>query len=114
MNTLTDDCLRDTREQLLARSVELRERVDRAALDLGRARERLPRDSADAALVVENDEVLTAIQEAGLGELRCVERALRRIEKGTYALCEECGGEIEQERLHAIPYATHCRVCAPG
>jgi DnaK suppressor protein len=113
MNPLTDDSLRDMRERLLARGAELRERAERAALDLGRAREPLPRDSADAAIVVENDEVLNAIQESALGELRCIERALRRIEKGTFALCETCGGQIDEERLHAIPYATHCRTCAP-
>ena len=113
MNTVTDDSLRDTREQLLARGDELRERVDRSARDLARGRDPLRRDGADAALAVENDEVLNAIQESALGELRCIERALRRLEKGTFALCETCGGDIEQERMHASPYATHCRGCAP-
>jgi DnaK suppressor protein len=113
MNIPSDDSLRNSREQLLARGDELRERVERVARDLARGRDPLPRDSADAARVVENDEVLKAIQESALGELRCIERALRRIEKGTFALCETCGGEIEKERLHAIPYATHCRACAP-
>lgn len=40
-----------------------------------------------------------------------VEAALRRIEKGTYGLCEANGEKIAVARLKAIPYARYCINC---
>ncbi|MFQ6044724.1 MAG: TraR/DksA family transcriptional regulator [Candidatus Poribacteria bacterium] len=42
---------------------------------------------------------------------RQIESALRKIEKGTYGLCEECGNPIPPRRLKILPYATHCVHC---
>lgn len=38
--------------------------------------------------------------------LELVERALRKIDQGTYGVCERCGLPIDPERLAALPYAT--------
>lgn len=38
--------------------------------------------------------------------LRQVERALEKIDEGTYGLCDISGKEIPIKRLEAIPYAT--------
>lgn len=40
-----------------------------------------------------------------------VERALTRMDKGTYGICERCGEEIDYARLKAIPYANFCVRC---
>lgn len=40
-----------------------------------------------------------------------VNEALRKIENGTYGLCESCGKEIAEERLDIIPYARLCISC---
>jgi RNA polymerase-binding transcription factor DksA len=112
MNTQNDDQLRNTRDKLLARGSELRDRLQRVNLDLKREREPLPRDSADAAIVLENDEVLQAIQSSAQGELARIELALQRLEDGTFALCEKCGAEIDAARLQAVPYTSLCRDCA--
>lgn len=37
-----------------------------------------------------------------------VKRALDKIEKGTYGICEVCGKEIEKDRLDANPAARTC------
>jgi len=113
MQIMIDDQLRSTRERLLARSTELRERVSRVHDDLRRESTPLPRDAPDAAIVMENDEILRAIDETAHTELRQIDRALERIEAGTYPLCEGCGAVIDAERLRAVPYATRCRDCAP-
>lgn len=39
------------------------------------------------------------------------ERALQRIEAGTYGLCESCGEPIRKERLQFQPGATLCVPC---
>jgi DnaK suppressor protein len=38
--------------------------------------------------------------------LRQIERALQKIEEGTYGICDLTGEEIPIKRLEAIPYAT--------
>lgn len=44
--------------------------------------------------------------------LEQVELATRRIEKGTYGVCEKCGGLIHPDRLQVMPSATLCMRCA--
>jgi DnaK suppressor protein len=41
-----------------------------------------------------------------------VDRALAKIEEGTYGVCDRCGAEIPPERLEAIPWAALCVGCA--
>ena len=43
--------------------------------------------------------------EAEIGDL---DAALRKIDEGTYGICEVCGKEIEPERLEAIPGTRTC------
>jgi DnaK suppressor protein len=113
MQTTSDDLLRVFRDQLLARSAELGERVRRVHDDLRRETVPLPRDAPDAAIVMENDEILQALDEAARAELRQIERALERLEAGTYGTCGTCGENIDAERLRVVPYAVACRNCAP-
>ncbi|HIE52263.1 MAG TPA: conjugal transfer protein TraR [Armatimonadetes bacterium] len=43
--------------------------------------------------------------------LERIQRALEKIEEGTYGLCEDCGRPIPQARLEALPYAERCVEC---
>jgi DnaK suppressor protein len=40
--------------------------------------------------------------------LRDVERAVDRIDAGTYGTCERCGRPIAPERLEALPWTSRC------
>jgi DnaK suppressor protein len=40
-----------------------------------------------------------------------VERALSKLDDGTYGLCEACGARIDRARLEARPYAKYCLNC---
>jgi RNA polymerase-binding transcription factor DksA len=40
-----------------------------------------------------------------------IEDAIRRIDEGTYGVCESCGGPIEHPRLKALPFAKKCVAC---
>jgi RNA polymerase-binding transcription factor len=44
-------------------------------------------------------------------ELRQVDEALGRLERGEYGLCEDCEAEIAEERLEILPFATRCVDC---
>jgi RNA polymerase-binding transcription factor DksA len=41
-------------------------------------------------------------------ELADVERALERLDEGTYGTCEACGKQIGEERLEAMPASRFC------
>jgi RNA polymerase-binding protein DksA len=40
--------------------------------------------------------------------LQKIDRALGRIDAGTFGLCERCGKPIEKARIKALPYANLC------
>lgn len=40
-----------------------------------------------------------------------IDRALAKIDAGTYGICEKCGEPIPKERLKALPYAALCVRC---
>ena len=43
--------------------------------------------------------------------LRLVDRALAKMDAGTYGTCERCGRPIGAERLEALPWAMLCISC---
>ncbi|MBZ4682369.1 MULTISPECIES: RNA polymerase-binding protein DksA [Thermodesulfobacterium] len=43
--------------------------------------------------------------------LKKIDKALKKIEDGTYGICEACGDEIDEKRLLARPEATLCIEC---
>jgi len=43
--------------------------------------------------------------------LNYLDDALKRIEKGTYGFCTECGNLMDKERLEAVPHAHQCIDC---
>lgn len=44
-------------------------------------------------------------------DLKDVEEALKKIEKGSYGVCQSCGQPIEAARLTIMPTATLCATC---
>jgi len=40
-----------------------------------------------------------------------IDEAIRKLDEGTYGLCEDCGDEISHERLRILPFAIRCRDC---
>jgi DnaK suppressor protein len=44
-------------------------------------------------------------------ELAQTVAALRRVDEGTYGLCEDCGEAIDERRLRALPATPFCTPC---
>jgi RNA polymerase-binding transcription factor DksA len=44
--------------------------------------------------------------------LQDIDDALEKFDAGTYGHCEDCGAEIADARLEAMPAARHCITCA--
>jgi DnaK suppressor protein len=43
--------------------------------------------------------------------MKQIDRALKKIEEGSYGICEKCDIEIDHERLRILPVAAYCRDC---
>jgi DnaK suppressor protein len=43
--------------------------------------------------------------------LTAIDEALVRIDKGTFGVCRDCGGQIASPRLEAIPWTRVCITC---
>ena len=43
--------------------------------------------------------------------LKNIEHAIDRLDEGTYGMCDECGMEIGEKRLQAMPFALYCLAC---
>jgi DnaK suppressor protein len=59
----------------------------------------------------ELDLVLSGQARAAIAE---IDRALGKIDIGTYGVCEQCGRDIPPARLQALPYAALCVACKSG
>lgn len=71
----------------------------------------LSADAGEQVVELENAEVLDALAREAREQLSRVERALERLETGTYGLCAGCGEPIESARLNHQPAAVRCRDC---
>jgi RNA polymerase-binding transcription factor DksA len=63
---------------------------------------------ADAASDAFEREKEFSILEQVQAELADVDRALERLDGGTYGSCQACGGPIDDERLAVMPAARFC------
>ncbi|MDQ4089695.1 MAG: TraR/DksA C4-type zinc finger protein [Actinomycetota bacterium] len=59
----------------------------------------------------ERDLALSAQARAAVDE---IDRALAKMDAGTYGICERCGNPIPKARLKALPYAALCVACKSG
>jgi RNA polymerase-binding transcription factor len=62
-------------------------------------------------------EAIARLTDIGVGRsletgLERVERALAKLDDGTYGTCDVCGGAIPEKRLEAMPDSTLCVECA--
>jgi RNA polymerase-binding protein DksA len=67
---------------------------------------------ADDGTVAFEQAAELAMRENAKRMLYQVERALFRMEEGTYGSCRQCGKKIDPARLKAIPYTRYCLHCA--
>jgi DnaK suppressor protein len=98
--------LEDRRRELLTevqgriRDVRLEGNKDRDVLDQGESSEVDIQEDIEFALIQMKSETLTKI-----------DAALRRLEDHTYGDCFECGDQISEARLRALPFAVRCKDC---
>lgn len=68
-------------------------------------------DTTDRASAESDRNFLLRIRDRERLLILKVKAALKRIEDGTFGLCESCGGKISMARLKARPVTTFCIEC---
>lgn len=70
-----------------------------------------PKDDVDVAAADIDSNLLDAISKKELIKLEQIDKAIARINFGTFGLCTRCGKQISKERILALPYSTVCMDC---
>jgi len=68
-------------------------------------------DAAETSESDIQDDIEFALIQMKAETLHKIEEALRRLEEGTFGYCYECGEEISERRLRALPFAVRCKDC---
>lgn len=68
-------------------------------------------DDGDWAVVDVNEDLNLKKLSFHKKTLNKIDEALRKLNEGTYGICEDCGNEINEERLKAIIFAIYCVDC---
>ena len=111
----TDAELKEVRAELESEVAALRADLAKAASDIAERLTDAVRDAGDdqadaGTKAFEREQELALTQNAGELLLQ-TERALDRIDAGTYGVCESCGKPIGKARLLAFPRAILCVEC---
>lgn len=99
--------LKRSRDEVVARVRVLRREKQEDAVEL-------PADQLDLAHSLEDVEIDAGLIERCEYELRAIDDAFSRLERGRYGVCEKCKREIPVERLKAVPFAAYCIECQKG
>ncbi|MGH9201705.1 MAG: TraR/DksA family transcriptional regulator [Vicinamibacterales bacterium] len=105
-NSDLERLLVDRRRELVD---EVQGRIRDARHDSAKKRDVL--DEGESSEVDIQDEIDFALIQMKAETLNKIDTALRRLEEGTYGDCFECGDEIAEARLRALPFAVRCKDC---
>jgi len=103
--------LQHYKEMLLMRKAELEKilyNISSEIQDINKCDVKEDGDYAAASMDSGRDYQIYIQQKKELAE---IEEALKRIEEGTYGICEMCDEPIQEERLKIKPYAKYCIIC---
>lgn len=96
---------------------EKRKLWDELRLELFREQERLntqfdiPQDVGDMGMIDLLADTGLAVSDILREKLSRMDVAERKLEEGSYGVCEDCGEDIDVERLKVQPYAICCVKC---
>jgi DnaK suppressor protein len=68
-------------------------------------------DAAESSEADIQDEIEFALIQMKAETLNKIDEALRRLDEGSFGHCFECGEEISERRLRALPFAVRCKDC---
>ena len=103
--------LKHFKQILLDKKAEIVSSVDKEETEGREAVSQGGKDPYDAATESYDQEFWFSISEAGRKTLEQIDEALRKIEEGTFGVCEGCSKPIDMPRLEVVPQAPLCISC---
>lgn len=104
--------IEEIEHELIAKREDIIKRMQFLQMDKRRIEEPLTQDFDDQVASVENDQVIDGLDEMTRSQLASINEALDRIHNGQYGICINCGEQISEKRMHALPYVLTCINCA--
>jgi DnaK suppressor protein len=104
--------VQDFRAKLLAQRRELFRQAARTEEDLLWLETDVEPESEERGQTETMVRLLDRLDEREKREIEAIDRALTKIEAGSYGRCERCGKEIPIARLQAIPWVATCLACS--
>ncbi len=98
------------KEFLNNRLEELLSHADDTVSGMTQPKENFP-DPTDRASLESERNFMLRIRDRENKLIKKIRKALNRIERGTFGVCEECGENISTKRLKARPVTTQCIDC---
>lgn len=106
--------LLDERENYTRQATALRAEADQLAQDRDPGDSQFDEEGGQGdSMNVEREREL-ALSNQALAAVDEIDRALAKMDAGTYGICEKCGEPIPHERLEALPFASLCVKCKSG
>ena len=99
------------RDRLLARRESLFSQVTEAEMSSRERDLEATQDPADMAANAYTKELLISMSANDRKLLSLIDEALERVEAGEYGECVNCGEQILEKRLNAVPWARYCLRC---
>ena len=99
----------EERRREIVGEVQEKIRGVRAGADGGQAT--VVRDEAESSEADIQEDIEFALLQMKSETLNKIGEALARLEDGTFGYCYECGEEIAEQRLRALPFAVRCKSC---
>ncbi|SNB46809.1 TraR/DksA C4-type zinc finger protein [Geobacter sp. DSM 9736] len=90
---------------------ELREDIFRNTAEPLNAQFEIPQDPGEQSMLDFLEDLQLSVVDIRRQQLTQLDEAVSKLERGTYGICEECGEEINEERLKIMPFANRCREC---
>jgi DnaK suppressor protein len=99
----------DERRRQMQAEVQGKIRDVRAAGEVGKLNEVF--DAVESSEADIQEDIELALIQMKSETLNKINDALARLEQGDYGNCFECGEEIAEKRLRALPFAVRCKDC---
>jgi len=98
----------DYRKLLRKREQDLLNEMDRNQTEARDLTDQNPAEAMERMVNLEGRDDLMRFSDAEFKELTEVRAALDRIDDGTFGKCIDCGKQIPEGRLEAIPWTAYC------
>jgi DnaK suppressor protein len=102
------------RESHVSQAESLKEEADALAAEMEPGESEFGEEGGEGGTLSVERELDLVLSAQAKNSVEEIDRALAKIDLGTYGLCEKCGKDIPRARLKVLPHAPLCVACKSG